>query len=148
MKYVISIVPGAPSGIATKIGDAFDSQSLPAADGDLIALLRHLQWSAELNDCKPRCVVELTEPLRFAEAGRTGFILGAAEALGFQVVRVRREEWQAGFRRHPAWRGLRPREFNRRLLQAATHFFRSCKVSPGTAEALTLLLWDSGRADL
>ena len=57
------------------------------------------------------------------------------------MVSVRREEWQAAFRRHPAWRGLRPREFNEKFLRAAKLFFRSCEVTHGTAEALTLLLW-------
>jgi len=142
MKHTISVVTANPGGVATQVGDVFECQPLPATNTELLKLLRSLKQAADFSDGEPLCLVERFEPLRFEEAERQGFLLGALSALDFPVVvSVRREEWQAVFRRHPAWRGLGLREFNERLLRVAKFFFRSCEVTPGTAEALTLLLW-------
>ena len=141
MNYFIAIVPGNPGGVATYVGDVFDCRPLPATEGELLDLLRHLKWSAETLRCEPRCVVQQVEPMRFEEAERYGFILGAAQALDFRVEPARREEWQAVFRRNPAWRDLRPREFNQKLHKAAAFFFPRLEVTPETAAALSILLW-------
>ena len=142
MKHTISVVTANPGGVATQVGDVFECQPLPATNTELLKLLRSLKQAAVLSGGEPLCLVERFESLRFEETERQGFLLGALSALDFPVVvSVRREEWQAVFRRHPAWRGLGLREFNERLLRVAKFFFRNCEVTPGTAEALTLLLW-------
>ena len=141
MNYIIAIVPGNSGGVATYVGDVFDCRPLPATGGELLDLLRHLKWSAETLRCEPRCVVQQVEPMRFEEAERYGFIRGATQALDFRVEPVRREEWQAVFRRNSAWRDLRPREFNQKLHKAAAFFFPTLEATPETAEALSILLW-------
>lgn len=122
----------------------FECLPLPAADGDLLAWLRSKQRPADGASLQPLCVVEQVDPLRFQEAERFGFIRGAAQALGFRLLPVRPEVWQADFRRHHSWGGLRPREFDNKLLNAAARFFPKLAVAPGTAEALTLLVWAGG----
>ena len=140
--FLVGIAPGARGGLAAWTDGAFACQPMPPTVTTIMDRLCAYKQMADLAGVPPLAVVEQAAPMHAHDAEHLGYVLGACQALGFQVVgRVRPEIWQAPLREHSAWRQLRPREFQAKLLVSAQGFFPGLVITPGTAVALMLVVW-------
>ena len=141
MNFLISIVPGAGGGVAMCVDGIFDCRPMPPTETELAKLLRTFRKAAEPAGYRPLCLMEQTQPLLTADASREGLIRGIVLGLDYELVPVTPAEWQQTLSLQPAWNGAHPVHRRLKLQHAAQLFFPNLDITPGTAVALTILLW-------
>jgi hypothetical protein len=154
MKTRIGIDPGASGGIAWQHGDAKAcAVKMPDTAGDLIELLRDIQFKAEqaTDDCEAH--VELVggfigkrQPgsAMFKFGKGAGVIEGALMALGVRVLLHRPQAWQKTFSLGTASQCATSTVWKNKLKAEAQRRFPHLKVTNATADALLIL--EHGRA--
>lgn len=155
MKTLVAIDPGASGGIAVGRFGRAECYPMPATAGDLLAMLREFQQTANLEGQEMVCVLEevsgfagKAQPgsamFRFGE--HFGFTKGVAQALGIKLVLVRPQVWQKGFGLGTAASCASKTEWKNRLKGEAQRRFPQLKVTLSTADALLILEWAQGAA--
>ena len=150
MTTIVAIDPGASGGFAVmSFGKAF-CLGMPATQGDLLALIRELKATADLEGADILCVLEevsgfvgKAQPgsamFKFGE--HYGFIKGVVQSLGIRLVLVRPQVWQKYYSLGTASRCASKTEWKNKLKAEAQRRFPQLTVTLATADALLILEW-------
>lgn len=148
MNRTLAIDPGANGGLAWECdGEGIGCESMANTEGDVLNRLRefrtlgieHLVMEDQTGCVGPNMKVSAASMFTFGRG--FGFILGAAQALGYRVELVRPMKWQKhlslGSKKdaggNTAWK--------RKLKAEAQRRFPECDVTLKTADALLLLAY-------
>lgn len=146
-KVILAIDPGASGGYALKHSDNVEiaTGSLPEGDDEMLAFLRDIHGHGD------ECELVIEKVASFGGQniaasmsklfGGKRFIEGAAMALGFRVVNVAPQKWQAHFslgKKKDCGTGA---DWKRKLKTEAARRNPGLKVTLENADALLILEW-------
>ena len=146
-KIILAIDPGASGGYALKHSDndRIATGSLPEGDDEMLAFLRDIHGHGD------ECELVIEKVASFGGQniaasmsklfGGKRFIEGAAMALGFRVVNVAPQKWQAHFslgKKKDCGTGA---DWKRKLKTEAARRNPGLKVTLENADALLILEW-------
>jgi len=139
VKTIIAIDPGASGGIAVATSDGVQTFNMPREHADIITLLREHKTAdavAWIEEVPKFCGKALPASSIFVMAQNHGVIIGAVLALGYELRRVRPQEWQAIIESSKKLHGAGWKRF---LKARAQEIFPALDVTLATADALLIL---------
>ena len=139
MKTTIAIDPGASGGIAVATSDGVQTFNMPREHADIITLLREHKTAdavAWIEEVPKFCGKKLPASSIFVMAQNHGVIVGACLALGYELRRVRPQDWQARIGSSKKAHGTGWKRF---LKARAQEIYPALDVTLATADALLIL---------
>lgn len=139
MKTLIAIDPGASGGIAWINDDGVSAIRMPDTHSEIVTDLRSLKTADAIcyvEEVPKFCGKALPASSIFVMAQNHGVILGAVLALGYELRRVRPQEWQAGLGSSKRQHGAGWKRF---LKGRAQELYPMLQVTLATADALLML---------
>ena len=143
MKNIVAVDPGASGGIAWSLNSEVASIPMPQTEGDVIDALRSISASGIkqmiVEDQNGFCGNACPGSAMFNFGRGFGFMLGAAQAMGFSIELVRPQKWQKalslGSKKDEGGTG----PWKRKLKEVAQRLHPTQEVTLKTADALLIL---------
>jgi len=145
-KNILAVDPGISGGFAWRDSEnQIHSCAMPETEGDVLNLLRSIRAEGietlfiedQIGCVGPGMRVAATAMFTFGRG--FGFILGAAQALGFRIQAVRPQKWQKHFSLGTKKDAGGTTPWKNKLKGVAQRLFPNADVTLKTADALLLL---------